>query len=549
MSMDLATQIRQYAQQVDADQEPLTVGEVMDRYADRSSVRALPPQEPDRRRFWVAAAVAAVVVLAFGLVAWLLRSENPYPAVDSFPAPVIEQTESAYMAPAFVPEGFELVLADAEPGLYWMSNLMYRRQTGDSVWTPEDGAFSITTRAAGVSDLPGDPGTDELASALDERLDQVLNLVPGAVELEVSGQRAILYETPLDETGFAASQVSLLIDHGGGASTWIIAAGMTGDDVVAIAETLEQVPLADLRNMALTVSWTHLATFIEETVDYQVPETVEEASENYVVMRGVDLLQRSPLVSALQEPETPVTGVRGGAFGYVLTTAQPHLAPAAVYAALEQAEGISSVGISPDLVAHEIKTFYDQTRPGTVLAENPFIVQAPQPERPDFDTAPLGEEIPLIPVTDASVIPEVFLPPGVASSPHALATSEYPMVVLGQPRTPDGTIHPTALVVSQFTSGEICPTEITDTSSSRICAFPTGSYGALGFIGSNDNIPYHVPPNTSVVQIITQEASYWQQPIGGYGIIPNGTQIGRPTELAAFTTNGTEIARWTVSEP
>ena len=59
---------------------------------------------------------------------------------------------------------------------------------------------------------------------------------------------------------------------------------------------------------------------------------------------------------------------------------------------------------------------------------------------------------------------------------------------------------------------------------------------------------YTVPLNTSVVQIITDEATYWQQPIAGYGLIPYGLTVERPNEIIALDSEGNQLGQW-ISTP
>ncbi len=70
--MDLGTQIRDYAQAVDAEQEPLNLDEIVEHRSSMGPVQIVGPMvspvELRQRRWWpIAVAVAAVVVLVGGV--------------------------------------------------------------------------------------------------------------------------------------------------------------------------------------------------------------------------------------------------------------------------------------------------------------------------------------------------------------------------------------------------------------------------------------------------------------------------------------------------
>ena len=76
---------------------------------------------------------------------------------------------------------------------------------------------------------------------------------------------------------------------------------------------------------------------------------------------------------------------------------------------------------------------------------------------------------------------------------------------------------------------------------------PLARYGITGeSTGTGrDTLTYSAPLDTSVIHIITDDATYWQQPIAGYGLIPYGQTVSRPTEIIALDAQGNELGRWT----
>lgn len=55
-----------------------------------------------------------------------------------------------------------------------------------------------------------------------------------------------------------------------------------------------------------------------------------------------------------------------------------------------------------------------------------------------------------------------------------------------------------------------------------------------------------MPLETSVLQILTDDGNYWQQPIAGCGLIPYGQTLERSPEIVALDEQGAELGRWGV---
>jgi hypothetical protein len=47
-----------------------------------------------------------------------------------------------------------------------------------------------------------------------------------------------------------------------------------------------------------------------------------------------------------------------------------------------------------------------------------------------------------------------------------------------------------------------------------------------------------------VVQIVTPSQSYWQRPLGGYGVVPFGDTVDRPTSIVAYDAEHNELGSW-----
>ena len=92
MSVDLGTQIRDYAQAVDAAQEPVSLDEITQLRFTTDQVRPIGPQAPPadllaRRPWLVTVAVAAAVLVLVGGAVWLLGLTGTDEPVATTPPP------------------------------------------------------------------------------------------------------------------------------------------------------------------------------------------------------------------------------------------------------------------------------------------------------------------------------------------------------------------------------------------------------------------------------------------------------------------------------
>ena len=80
--MNLATQIRDYAAAVDAEQEPMGLDEIAQARLGTERVQPVGPRPPvaaskPRPRWLAAVGAAAAVLILVGGVAWLVRTPGP----------------------------------------------------------------------------------------------------------------------------------------------------------------------------------------------------------------------------------------------------------------------------------------------------------------------------------------------------------------------------------------------------------------------------------------------------------------------------------------
>jgi hypothetical protein len=213
---------------------------------------------------------------------------------------------------------------------------------------------------------------------------------------------------------------------------------------------------------------------------------------------------------------------------------------------LDNEPSILGVTLSPEHSQQRIQRYIDHVRDGSVLSQDPYVLQAPRGPSPQFDPGRLGAEIPLAPATSADVVPRVVTDRD--GSDRALATEERPIVIIGTVQEPDTTPDPRTIMVWFTESGGVCQGAASEDGMGSGCGdIPLARYGITGeSTGTGrDTLTYSAPLHTSVIHIITDDATYWQQPIAGYGLIPYGQTVSRPTEIIALDAQGNELGRWT----
>lgn len=553
MKTELQNQIRDYAQHVDGDQQPLTATEVMDVHDRAAAVRSWrqQPQSSVRARqgVWIALSSAAATILVIGVVAWMVRSGGDVSPEQTVAWPATE-SDGLYFAAVVTPDGFALQQAEviASPG--WESSLMYLGAHDGHTWLPTDGGFTIYSSGLLARDL-SDSEPAALADIANGRLDALLESVAGAVELDVAARRGVLVDSPLGQLGLDSTFTSVLVHDGAGGLFEIDAVVMSRAEILAVAVGVERVSFGEARDLLLTLPWTHLAAFVHTDFAYQPPQVVADVSADYTVVLGVDVLQRPRLASALQNPVEALYAPQPGQslFGNILITGHQDLDPWQVHTALDQEESLAAA-LSPEITLRELAAFHEQALRGTLLAEDPNIVQAPPGPEPDFDPADLGEEIGLVAVTDAAVVPDA-----VTSSPFgARATAEHPVVVVGRAQALDATADGPILLAYWNNTGEFCIALALSDGTTSTCIFGLGQYATYGvFLAqsgpSGGVLTYRVPPQTAVVQMIADDDSYWQKPVAGYGLIPYRNPTSRPTRVVALGADGSEIGHWEISSP
>jgi hypothetical protein len=489
------------------------------------------------RSWWPALIAGVVVVLLFGAVAFLLPSEEPPPPSDTVPPPF--QSEQSFYTTSAVPDGF--VLQDV-----WTigeSRVLFLREFEDT-WVPTDGGFAVHGIIGRPFGLPEDPNG---------YLDETLEAVPGSTEVEVDGRRGILFEMQFSQDGLTAPLIWVLgLDDQGGAYE-VTAIGMSRDEVLAVAGGVQRISAEDFLGLGSDITWDVQVGAPHRGFAYTPPARVTDLAEDVEVAVGVDLLF-SRLASAGGE-STVVTTQDGEiveTFGQAIrsTSADLYLKvpEAGLDAALSAYPG--SARLSPHQAQARFDRYVERIR-GSVLSEDPYVIQAKSGPEPRFDTSELGEELPLVPAMSVDVAPLHLLTGSFGE--EAAATEERPVIVMGTTRQPDSD-HPAVTALVWITqTGVTCEGTASGDGLGSGCGFEIMSRFGLGggsitetdegVILSGD-VSYTVPLETSVVQIVTPSQSYWQRPLGGYGVVPFGDTVDRPTSIVAYDAEHNELGSW-----
>lgn len=546
MSFDLRDQIRRYAEHVEAGQVPVSVTEINARIGDTDEVMV--GFESSKRSRWVprgpwpALAAAVLALVVFGLLVWVLPGRESVEPADST-VPSTETTLSTFVpgfsaasySPTTVPNGFALFDIRTIVG----SRLLYLAQTGD-IWLPTDGGFAVDD----VSTMLGSPG-----QALN--IDDVLEAAPGSERVTVGGRPGAILETQLSQDDVTTSLIWVLgVDERGGVFE-VSATGMGRDEVLAVADGVIRVPVEDFVDLGSEITWDVKIDFVSEGLSFQIPSDVVDVADTLRVAVGSDILW--PRLSNAGQGTTVVTSDSGEV---VDTGGQPiesYTAEVFLETSDENMDEILSTylgaaELSPEQRNRRVDSYLAQVGVEQILSEDPYIIQAASGPEPRFDTSVLGAEIPLVPTQFASVVPSFIL--NGRDNDRAAATVDRPVVVVGtvgQPGT-DQTSSLTQMI--WFTeTGTICEGAGIDGSLGYGCGFEILSqFGITGESTggpSNDGaVTYAVSLNASVVQILTASDTFWQRPVAGYGLVPYGTTVDRPTTIVAYDVDGNEIGRW-----
>lgn len=533
--MKLTDQIREYAALVDAEQTPISVEEIVARRDDLAVVRTLPRPRATTQSggLWIAAAAAVVTIVLIGAAALLLRGSSSVPPADTVPDPIPPLTDSLF-APVETPTGF--VLQSVEFNQQEDdSHFVYLRDTGSQRWVPSAGGFSVDARPRLLA-ADGDGASGNAVVAARARLEAALDTA-GAEAVEIAGQEAVLLETTFEQSDVSATHLSLLVHDGSGGMFEVTAVGLSREEVVELGASIGRVDAEELEEQALALPWSHRAVVFHRDFVYEVPPQLESvmAAGSRVVL-GVDLF-------------TPRL-LSGGAatrsnLGHVYVAADGRDA-GSVAATLAGAAGVLSVVQSPALARAHVKMLVTVAESGPILGEDPLVRQAAMSAEPGFDASELGVEVPLVPLTAAPSLPDWIL---AEDDPARYRPGPTGIVVIGRVVAPGATDDP--LLLSWITgTDEWCRATVFATSGGTGCT-PVGpfQYGVVGELtGEGDALTYVVSLNTAVVQFVTRDGSFWQQPVAGLGLFPHGNGVLRPVELIALDATGGEIGRWTVSD-
>jgi len=544
MSTDLQTQIRRLAHHVETSQNPVTVEEVRLLVEGRDDTEPLVGPAPRVRGLdlprspWPALIAAVVVILLFGALAFLLPSEEPPPPSDTLPSPF--QSEQSFYTTSAVPDGF--VLQDV-----WTigdSRALFLREFEDT-WVPSDGGFAIHGISGRPFGLPEDPNG---------YLDETLEAVPGSTEVEVDGHRAILFEIQFSQDGLTAPLIWVLgLDDQGGAYE-VTAIGMSREEVLAVAAGVQPISAEAFLDLGSQILWDVRIDVQHDGFAYSPPSRVTDLADEVDVALGVDVLM-SRLAHAGQEGTVITTddGEIVETFGLAIrsTSADLYLeVPDGGEDALLSAYP-GRAELSPQRRDLRVDRYIERVQVGSVLTEDPYVIQAAPGTEPRFDTGELGDELPLVPATSIDVLPDFMFSGSPAD--RAAATRARPVIIMGMAHQPDSDWPPVTVLVWFTETGVTCEGTASNDGLGSGCGFEILSRFGLGGGSTTEtdegvilsgDVSYTVPLETSVVQIVTSTRTYWQRPLGGYGVVPFGDTVDRPTSITAYDAEGNELGSW-----
>lgn len=544
MSTDLQTQIRHLARHVESSQVPVTVDEVRLLVEGRDDTEPLVGPGPRVRGVdlprspWPAVVAAVVVLLLFGVFAWVFPGDSVPPA-DTAPPPF--ERDPGYYATSEVPVGF--VLQDMNT--LGVSRVLFLREFEDT-WIPSDGGFTITGvfgRPAGLSQDP------------DDYLGETLEAVPGSTRIEVAGRSGVLFETEFSQDGLTAPIIWVLGMDGEGGVFEVAAVGMRREEVLAVADGVHRVSVDDFLSLGSQITWDVRIDVQQDGFAYSPPSRVTDLADEVDVALGVDLLL-SRLAGAGQEGTVITTedGEIVESFGRAIrsTSADLYLeVPDGGEDAILSAYP-GSAELAPQRRDARVDRYVEQVQVGSVLSEDPYVIQAAPSPEPRFDTSELGDELPLVPATSIDVLPDFMFsgPP----ADRAAATPARPVIIIGTAHQPASASPPVTVLVWFTETGVTCEGTASDDGMGSGCGFEIMSRFGLGGPSTleedgvliSGEVIYTVPVETSVVQIVTASRSYWQRPTGGYGVVSFGDTIEQPTVIVAFDVDGNEIGEWVV---
>lgn len=545
MSTDLQTQIRNLAQEVERSHDPVTVEEIRLRIGARDDTEPLvgPAHRvgalPIPRGPWPAVIAAVVVILLVGALALMLPSAETPPPADSLPPPL--DGEQILYTTSAVPGGFVLQDMRTIAGSY----LLFLRQV-EGNWIPTDGGFAIHGIEGRPFGMPQDP---------DGYIDGILEAVPGSREVEVAGRRAVVFETEFSQSDLTTSLIWVLgLDDQGGPFE-VAAVGMGRDEVLAVAGGVHRAAVEDFRALESEITWDVRIGAPHNGFVYSPPARVSGLADQVDVALGVDLLY-SRLAGAGGEATVVTTedGEIVDTFGEAIRSTSGalylHVPQDDLDAVLRAYPGIAE--LSPRQREARIDEYLEQIR-GPVLSEDPYVIQAMSGPQPLFDTSALGVELPVVAATSDDILPQsMFEWP---SSEQPAATEDRPVIVLGTVGQPNSNAAAVTILVWFTKTGTICSGTASDGGIGSGCGFEVlsrfghagGSYEETDDGVVSGEVSYVVPLETSVVQVVTPSGTFWQRPSGGYGVVPFGDTVGRPTSIVAYDADGDEIGDWSVA--
>lgn len=546
MSTDLKARIREYAALVEDGQDPVTVEEVrlrLDRRDEtepvvglRRSIEGRPPV----RGPWPAMVAAVVLLIIFGVFVFVFPGEDPPPA-DTVPHPM--ERETGYYVPSDVPYGF--VLQDMSASEF-NRELFYLRETSGA-WSPDTGGFKVGDPFIIPAGLPEDP---------DEYLSDIVESNPGTARVEVGGRQGVIHETDYVDGPVTTTLVSLVVVDDEGGVFEIVGTGMSREEVLSIGDGIERVSLEEFVGLGRNLEWDFRMSGRHDGFAYEVPDEVEAQARSAEIVLGLDVFVRSSIARPVSN-EAPVVTTEDGSVvepeegSWSSSSANVYIdVPDDEVLPVFEALRDEPMTVAPQVADEMTDRYVEEVRDGVVLSEDPYVIQAPRGPEPQFDTAALGKEMPLVPAESAEVLPEMMF--GGPLGPEAIATQDRPVIIIGTAtRQPSGAEPVTAVLwFSQWGGANLSETRGSGMGSGG-GTFPLERYGITGESRSSrfatSDLSYSVPLETAVVQFIADGSTYWQRPIAGYGVISQKyTEDPRPTSIIAYDATGNQIGEWEV---
>ena len=181
----------------------------------------------------------------------------------------------------------------------------------------------------------------------------------------------------------------------------------------------------------------------------------------------------------------------------------------------------------------------------TLVSTEPAVVQGAESPEPRFDTADLGPEVSLTPISDFTnaVDRAKQLTEGIIIKITLLGTTPggvNAMIIHSEQNDPDLGLLQVRCVATDL--GAACSgNRIADLVDEPGGLMPSQPTGPVYVVGEEADLTWEVPANASVVMLSVNGERRWQRPVGGVAVFDAELFDGDRLQLTAFDATGNPI--------